>query len=664
MHEFLLNLTAWITHHPNLAGFAIFFTSFAESLAFVGLIMPGAAMMLTAGALIATGALSFWSTVVWAVCGAVLADGLSFWLGHRFKDHIRSFSLFARYPDVLTQGEDFFNRHGGKSVFFGRFVGPIRPVIPIVAGMMGMGHTQFTLYNILSALGWAPAYLLPGMAFGASLTLAGEVAGRLAILLVLLMLLCWLVFSVFRRGFLFLLNHWPGWETKLISRIKASPVLQRWLGGFFDKDSSLIRPLILLVIIFIAASWLFLGITEDVLTGDPLVQSSTSLYHLLQGFRTPWGDLIMVGMTMMGDAAVTVPLVLAALFWLLLKKDRYSALFLTVTTVVGFLLVTGVKQMTKIPRPVDMYGGAVHWAFPSSHATMSLVIFGFLAMLCSREMSAKKRWLPFGLALFLILGIGYSRLYLGAHWLSDVIGGFSLGMAWLILMTVVFLHSRRPCLSQGLFRFSLIIFILASSVHWSSDFSTNLLRYQQQHLTTRMSTTQWLEHGWQQLPGYRIDLGGEKEQVLNLQYTGKLADLSAKLKQYGWTQPLALTPATSLHWLMKNPTIEDLPILPQVNDGRNERLLLIHALPGSNTNFMALRFWPADVVLDDSTQLWVGTLSTMNIRSYLHLIHLPKTEDTCDLEPLIPALSGMKTHLQAAGPNHVLLIEDNRNRQP
>ena len=664
MHDFFLNLTTWITSHPNLAGFTIFITSFAESLAFVGLIMPGAAMMLTAGALIATGALSFWPTMGWAVCGAVLADGLSFWIGHRFKDHIRSFSLFARYPEVLTRGEEFFNRHGGKSVFFGRFVGPVRPVIPIVAGMMGMGHTRFTVYNILSALGWAPAYLLPGMAFGASLALAGEVAERLAILLVLLMLLGWLVFSVFRRGVLFLFTHWPVWEKRLINRINNRPVLQRWLGGFFDKDSSLIRPLILLIIIFVAASWLFLGITEDVMTGDPLVQSSKSLYHLLQGFRTPWGDLIMVGMTMLGDAAVTVPLVLAALFWLLLKKDRYSALFLTVTTTVGFLLVTGVKQMTKIPRPVDMYGGAVHWAFPSSHATMSLVIFGFLAMLCSREMTVKKRWLPFGLALFLILGIGYSRLYLGAHWLSDVVGGFSLGTAWLILMTVAFLHGKRACRSQGLFRFSLILFILAAAVHWSSGFTMNMLRYQQQHPTTRISTSQWLEQGWQQLPAWRIDLGGEKEQVLNLQYAGRLADLQVRLEQTGWIKPLALTPATSLHWLMKNPTIRALPILPQVNDGRNEKLLLIHTLPESKATFMALRFWPADVVLDGSTPLWVGTLSTMNIRSYLNLIHLPRTESTRNPVPLLPALSGMETHLQVVRTNHVLLIEDNSNRLP
>ena len=659
MHEFLFNLTNWITSHQNLAGFIIFSTSFAESLAFVGLIMPGAALMLTAGALIATGALSFLPTMVWAVCGAVLADGLSFWLGHRFKDHIRSFSLFARYPDMLTRGENFFHRHGGKSVFFGRFVGPVRPVIPIVAGMMGMGHTQFTLYNILSALGWAPAYLLPGMAFGASLAMAGEVAGRLAILLIILMLTCWLVFSVFHRGFFFLLTHWPAWETRLIKWINDSPVLQRWLGGFFHKNGPLLRPLILLVIIFIAASWIFIGVTEDVLTGDPLVQSSKSLYHLLQGFRTPWGDKLMVAMTMLGDAAVTIPLILAALFWLLLKKDRYSALFLTVTAAIGFLLVTGVKQITKIPRPVDMYGGAVHWAFPSSHATMSMVIYGFLAMLCSRELVVNRRWLPFGLSLFLILTIGYSRLYLGAHWLSDVVGGFSLGMAWLILMTVVYLHGRRPCTSQGLFRFSLFVFILMAVVHWETGFTVNRIRYQQQHAIAQMKIVDWLAQGWRQLPRYRIDLGGEKEQMLNLQYAGKLIDLQARLEQNGWTRPLPLTPASSLRWLMKKPLAQDLPILPQVNNGRHEALLLTHPLPGTTTYFMALRFWPGDVLLDGTKPLWVGALTTMDIRQYLQLIHLPRTVATISPAPLLPALHGIFSSRKQEKPNSVLLIEDN-----
>jgi undecaprenyl-diphosphatase len=659
MHELLINLTTWITSHPNLAGFAIFISSFAESLAFVGLLMPGAALMMTAGALIATGALSFWTTVGWAVLGAVLADGISFWLGRHFKDHIRSFPLFARYPNMLATGEVFFHRHGGKSVFFGRFVGPVRPVIPIVAGMLDMGKTRFTVYNILSALGWAPAYLLPGMAFGASLALAGEVAGRLAILLVFLMLLTWLVFSVFRRGFLFLLTYGPAWERKLITRINRSPIMQRWLGGFFNKDSSLLRPLFVLSVILIGASWLFLGIAEDVITGDPLVQSGKSLYHLLQGLRTPWGDTIMVGMTMLGDAAVTVPLVLAALLWLLFKKDWHSVLFLTGTTGVGFLLVTVVKQVTRIPRPVDMYDGAVHWAFPSSHATMSLVIFGFLALLCSREMVARKRWFPFGLALFLILGIGYSRLYLGAHWLSDVAGGFSLGTAWLTIMTLVYLHGKQPCKSQGLFRFSLIVFMLVAVVHWSTGFTENRLRYRQQYTMTPMTTDNWLEHGWQLLPDQRLDMGGEKEQPLNLQYAGTLPQLLQLLEQSGWHQPIPLTPASSLRWLMADPAAQDLPVLPQVHDGRNEVLLLIHTLPDSKKNFLTLRLWPTDVLLDNSSQLWVGTLSKMAVYRYMNLINLPRTVETVPPISLLPALSGIQTSLKPAKPNPVLLLKDN-----
>jgi len=663
MHDVIITLTTWITDHPNLAGFAIFISSFAESLAFVGLIMPGAALMLTAGALIATGALSFWTTMGWAVFGAVLADGLSFWLGYHFKDRIRSFTLFARYPNMLARGEEFFHRHGGKSVFFGRFVGPVRPVIPIIAGMLGMGHVRFTVYNILSALGWAPAYLLPGMAFGASLALAGEVAGRLAILLVFLILLSWLVFSVFRKGFLFLLRHGPAWEEKLITHINRSPFLQRWLAGFFDKDSSLLRPLLVLAVIFIGASWLFLGITEDVITGDPLVQSGKSLYHLLQGFRTPWGDTVMVAMTMLGDAAVTVPLVLAGLLWLLFKKDRYSALFLTGTTVIGFLLVSVVKQVTKIPRPVNMYDGAVHWAFPSSHATMSLVIFGFFALLCSRELSARRRWLPFGLALFLILSIGYSRLYLGAHWLSDVVGGFSLGMAWLIIMSLIYLHRRRPCTSRGLFRVSLIVFILAASVHWATGFADNRVRYRQHHTTVQMTTASWLARGWQLLPRHRLDLEGEEEQELSLQYAGALQDLRTLLQQSGWQEPPPLTASSSLRWLMAEPDMQDLPMLPQVHDGRNEVLLLVHPLPGSNKEFLALRFWAADVLLDNSVPLWLGTLSRMAVRRYLNLVTLPRTVGTVSPVSLLPALTGVKISLKQDGQNPLLLLESGRMAQ-
>ena len=658
MHDSLLNLTSWITNHPYSTGFVIFASCFAESLAFVGLLMPGAALMMTAGALIATGALSFWSTMAWAVCGAVLADGISFWLGRYFKERIRSFSLFARYPEMLDRGETFFHRHGGKSVFFGRFIGPVRPIIPIVAGMMGMGQGRFTVYNILSALGWAPAYLLPGMAFGASLVLAGEVAGRLAFLLVLLMASLWLVFSFFRRIFLLLAARWPLREKRLLQGLGRSPLLQRWLGGFFDKDASLLRPLILLVIFFIAAGWLFVGITEDVITGDPLVETGRALYNLLQGLRTPWADTVMVGVTMLGDSAVTVPLALSALGWVLWKKDRYSALFLAAATIGGFLLVTIIKELTRIPRPIDMYDGAVHWAFPSSHATMSLVIFGFLALLCSRELTTRRRWLPFALALFLVLGIGLSRLYLGAHWLADVIGGFSLGSSWLIIMTIGYLHRKQPLTAHGLFRFCIIVFILSALVHWSTGFTDNRLRYQRRYKKLEMTAKIWLDKGWQQLPAYRMDMEGEKEQALNLQYAGTLDRLGTLLQQAGWQKTIPLTPASSLRWLMTNPAPRDLPVLPQVHDGRHESLLLIHGLPGQKNEFLALRVWPADVILDSSSPLWLGTFTRMAVRRYIKLIHLPRTVQAISPACLLPELSGNGILVKRAAQETVLLIQD------
>jgi undecaprenyl-diphosphatase len=178
---------------------AVCLLTFSESLAGVGLIVPGTLSLFGVGALIAAGALGFWSTYAWAVSGAVLGDGLSYWLGRHYHQRVRSLWPFSRHPDWLDTGQAFFHRHGGKSVFLGRFIGPIRPVIPLVAGMLDMPPSRFYLVNLLSALGWALVYLLPGIAFGASLTLAAQVAGRLALLLGLLFVSGWLLFAGTRR---------------------------------------------------------------------------------------------------------------------------------------------------------------------------------------------------------------------------------------------------------------------------------------------------------------------------------------------------------------------------------------------------------------------------------------------------------------------------------
>jgi membrane protein DedA with SNARE-associated domain len=144
----------------------MFITSFGESFAFVSLLFPGTSILIVAGTLMSAGSLPYWPVVAGAIIGAVLGDSVSFWLGHRYGGGIGRIWPFTRNPDLLPGGIRFFGKHGGKSVFIGRFFGPIRAVIPLAAGIMRMPRGRFWFANITSALVWAPMLLLVGDAVG------------------------------------------------------------------------------------------------------------------------------------------------------------------------------------------------------------------------------------------------------------------------------------------------------------------------------------------------------------------------------------------------------------------------------------------------------------------------------------------------------------------
>jgi len=140
----------------------MFLLSFGESFAFLSLLFPGTTVMIAAGAFIPSGTLKFWPLVIACVTGATAGDAISFWLGRRYGHLIERLWPFTRHPELLARGFNFFQRNGGKSIFIGRFFGPLRAVIPLVAGISTMPANRFWIANILSALVWAPALLLPG----------------------------------------------------------------------------------------------------------------------------------------------------------------------------------------------------------------------------------------------------------------------------------------------------------------------------------------------------------------------------------------------------------------------------------------------------------------------------------------------------------------------
>jgi membrane protein DedA with SNARE-associated domain len=166
MEDLAQPLLDFIKAHSDWAAVVMFITAFGESFAFVSLLFPGTTVLIAAGTLMSAGTLPYGPVMVGAVIGAVLGDSVSYWIGRRFGGAIAGLWPFSRNPDLLPRGIRFFERHGGKSVFIGRFFGPIRAVIPLAAGIMRMPRGRFWVANMTSAIVWAPMLLLVGDAVG------------------------------------------------------------------------------------------------------------------------------------------------------------------------------------------------------------------------------------------------------------------------------------------------------------------------------------------------------------------------------------------------------------------------------------------------------------------------------------------------------------------
>lgn len=138
----------------------------AESLAVIGIVVPGVALLTLLAALASEQSIPLIWVLLAGFIGAVVGDGLSYGLGYWFRDRIHQWPGFRTHPQWLTQSTAFIHKYGAVSVVMGRFIGPIRPFIPVAAGLFRMPPQHFYLLNILSAAVWSPLYLLPGFLTG------------------------------------------------------------------------------------------------------------------------------------------------------------------------------------------------------------------------------------------------------------------------------------------------------------------------------------------------------------------------------------------------------------------------------------------------------------------------------------------------------------------
>lgn len=433
--------------------------SFLESLAVAGIFVPGSVLIVFAGFLASQGKGNYSLLVVVSTLGAILGDLVSYWLGARFGAYLMQKRLFRKRREMLHKAELFFVSHGGKSVFLGRFVGFLRPFIPFVAGSTRMPPAPFTLFVLVSGFLWGLAYPGLGYFFGASWKLVQIWTGRFSLLIAILAALfilngCfwkWGAPSLARlwtRCRLTLTDLWQRWiENPPVADLRRHhPRLWSFLADRFTarRGTGLYLTIGLLISALFAV--LFVGVAGAIRLDRPLLAIDHLVYRELQNFRHPAIDTLFLVITFLGSPPVLLMGGGLLLLWLVLKNRDFSAVILIVGMTGGNVLVLALKWLFSRHRPESFISGLhpLTASFPSAHAFMALVFYGLAVyMLLDTIANLQSRFLLVLAGTSLALLIGFSRIYLGVHWVSDVLGGLALASLWLTFLITASEMRRR-----------------------------------------------------------------------------------------------------------------------------------------------------------------------------------------------------------------------------
>ncbi len=632
--QLLQSMLEWVQANPTWSYIIVFLIAFSESVFVLGLVVPGAFMLFGVGALVPTGVIQIGPVLVSAILGAVLGDCFSYWLGRHYRERLYRLWPMSRYPGVVVRGQDYFSRHGGKSVLFGRFVGAVRPIIPAVAGVAGMRPLQFFVVDVLSALAWAPCYILPGAVVGASMGLVAEVASRLLVVILVAGLLVWIVLWSTRRVLTWLPAHAEGLVYGLLDWSRRHRLLGRLGRGLADPTQPETPALAMLALLLLAVGWISLYLLWGIGAPRYPVPTDAIIYQLFQDLRSPGADRIAMALAQLGDWEVYLPLSVTVLATLVITDRRRAAWHWVAGLGFGALMAAGLGLLLAVPQPIDYYRGDVDGRFAGGHSVFAAVVYGFLPVLLSSRLRVEKRWRYYVPFLSLVALIALANLYLGAQWLSDTLLGLGLGLTWVALLTLGY-RRHRPQLvpTRSLVLFAVLALVLGASYQWGSQHDDDLRNYTHRITLGTMPEVEWQAEAHARLPSYRVDLRGRLSDPLNLQWAGTLPDIKAKLIAHGWQATPSFSASSTLLWLTRAPDIAQLPVMPQVHDGHYAALTLRHPL--DHDHQYVIRLWPSSwkLALDADGQLsplWIGAISRQHIQSLFRLASAPLTENDYD----------------------------------
>jgi membrane protein DedA with SNARE-associated domain/membrane-associated phospholipid phosphatase len=453
--------------------------AFLETGAFVGLVAPGETIVIAAGVIAGQGEIQLLPLIglVW-LC-AVLGDTTSFYIGRRLGRRFleRHGPRFKITEERLKQVESYFERHGGKTILIGRFIGLVRALAPFIAGSSGLSYGRFIPYSIVGCGLWSTIFCTIGYVFWRSFDKVAHLVGQAVFGFgVTVAVIVGLVVAYRRRheiGDWFVAHERHPLVRPLLAvgrplhRRVVRPVTHvamPYVRFLFDRISPGSLGLELTTLMAIAGVGIFVFVVYlNELAHDPgPTPFDTELLDLGDRIRNDMLVDVAKMVTTLGAFPTVAALVVVTALVLVVRKRYAEALVLVAGLALVYVAVNVTKDALGRERPGGSFVGTSGHAYPSGHAAYATAWIA-VAVTLTRRLG----WVTSGALVFIALAIatavGISRVYLRAHWWSDVAGGWGLGAGIFALLAAIALvveyirhnggeradESTQPAAAQG-----------------------------------------------------------------------------------------------------------------------------------------------------------------------------------------------------------------------
>lgn len=641
--DYVQPLTHWLQAHPHWALLITFLIALSESLAIVGSLVPGSVTMTAIGILAGTGIMSIDLTLLFAALGAICGDSLSYFLGYHYSDRLLEMWPFKKYPSLLKYGKEFFTLHGGKSVLIGRFVGPLRSIIPVIAGIMHMPQWRFLIANVISGLGWAILYVVPGVLIGAAgHELSTEVATKLFLLILIILASIWLVSFIFKWLFIHLHRFFKSNLHHLWGVLYRQPIFTRLIKSitpeYEENHYGTIGLLIFTVMTFI---WL---IIVSVLTNNGLMHTYVDLpvHYLMQSFNSSLFKAFFIICSQLASSLSLVFLTTIFCIWFIRHKNIKATLHLLSLLLLTFIAAYGLNKLIDYPSPDGLLVKNSGSSYPSINLCLTTSLYGFLLFYINAHYTLITGTLK--TLVLIILGLaGFSEVYLGDSWLSDILASYLLSS---ILCLIHFLSYRKSITNyvKSNHALSMIITLflgiaITCSISTSFSFKNLVHSHMPYYKEYTLTEHQWWEQNKPVLPLYRLNRIGKRISLLNVQFSGRLNELQHHLEKAGWKSHIEKTFWSKLlvRISSNNETVQ-LPLLSQLFENKKPELVMTYQDKKLKL-ILELTIWESNFHLsDDKNTIWIGTIH-QNLNNVKNKnISSPSITDLNPLSYMLPAL--------------------------